>query len=455
MSSTPSAAGARLVTGSTMGHVWRMTLAGAVGLIAVFAVDENNLLYVGHLGKPDLTAALGYSTTLLFFFLSVCIGLAVATTALTSRAIGRGDTQRARELAGSSVAMMLAISGGLALVALPAVPLLLGWLGARGATADLAATLTWITLPSVPLLGLGMCLAGLLRATGDARRAMYVTLGAAVATAGLDPLLIFGLGLGVHGAAVSTVLARIVMVAFGLHGVLRVHRMVARPRTPQLRADLRPFIAIAFPAILTQVATPVGNAYMTDALARFGDDAVAGWTVVQRLIPVAFGLLFALSGAIGPIVGQNFGARRYDRVRSAIVDSLKVTVLYVLAMWALLALAAPLLADIFRATAQAREVIVFFCYFVAGSFLFNGALFVANAAFNNLGYPMTSTLFNWGRSTLGVIPFVWLGQHWYGMQGALGGYGLGVVGFGLGSIWWCLRVIGRIQQQPAGPVPAR
>src|SRR5690606_16172626 len=97
----------------------------------------------------------------------------------------------------------------------------------------------WITLPSVPLLGLGMCAAGLLRATGDARRAMYVTLGAAVVTAVLDPLLIFALGLGVHGAAVSTVLARVVMVAVGLHGVLRVHRMIVQPRLPQLRLDAR------------------------------------------------------------------------------------------------------------------------------------------------------------------------------------------------------------------------
>jgi putative MATE family efflux protein len=452
--SAPSAAGAVLVTGSTMGHVLRMTGAASIGLIAVFAVDAINLFYVGLLGNPVFTAALGYSTTLLFFFLSICIGLSVATTALTSRAIGRGEAGRARELAGASLVIVTAVSAALSLLALPAVPTLLGWLGAQGATAELAATLTWISLPSVPLLGLGMCTSGLLRATGDARRAMYVTLGAALATVVLDPLLIFAMDLGVHGAAISTVLARVVMFAIGLHGVLRVHRMVARPRMPQLRLDLRPFMGIALPAILTQVATPVGNAYMTAALARFGDEAVAGWTVVQRLIPVAFGLLFALSGAIGPIVGQNFGARRFDRVRSSIVDSLKVTVVYVLAVWALLALTAPWVADVFRATPQAREVIMFFCFFVAGSFLFNGALFVANAAFNNLGYPMTSTLLNWGRSTLGVIPFVWLGQHWFGMLGALGGYGLGVVGFGAGGIWWCLRVIDRMQHRSLLPAAA-
>lgn len=446
--SPPSPTSARLVTGSTMGHVVRMTATGAIGLVAVFAVDAINLFYVGLLGRPEFTAALGYASTLLFFSLSVCIGLSIATTALTARALGRGDMQRARELAGASLAIVGAVTAALTLLTLPAVPQLMRWLGAKGSTAELANTLTWITLPSVPLLGLGMCAAGLLRATGDARRAMYVTLGAALFTAALDPLLIFAMGLGVHGAAISTVLARIVMVAMGLYGVLRIHRMVARPRTPQLLRDLRPFMAIALPAILTQVATPVGNAYVTVILARFGDDAVAGWTVVQRVIPVAFGLLFAMSGAVGPIIGQNFGARRFDRVHSTMVDSLKVTVAYVLVVWALLALFAPQVAGLFRATGQAREIIVFFCLFVAGSFLFNGALFVANAAFNNLGYAFASTLLNWGRSTLGVMPFVWIGQHWYGALGALAGYGVGVVGFGIGGIWWCLRIINRLQHQP-------
>ena len=84
--------------------------------------------------------------------------------------------------------------------------------------------------------------------------------------------------------------------------------------------------------------------------------------------------------------------------------------------------------------------------------MFNGALFVANAAFNNLGYAFYSTALNWGRSTLGVIPFVWLGQRWYGAQGALAGYGLGVVFFGVAGCLLCFRVVNRLQGQ-VGPAP--
>jgi Na+-driven multidrug efflux pump len=201
--------------------------------------------------------------------------------------------------------------------------------------------------------------------------------------------------------------------------------------------------------VLTQIATPVGNAFVTHAVANFGDEAVAGWTIVQRIIPIAFGVLFALSGAIGPIIGQNFGAQRFDRITSTVRDSLKVTLIYALTVWALLALGSGWIADIFNTHGQARELVVFFCVFVAGSFLFNGALFVANAAFNNLGFAFYSTALNWARSTLGVIPFVWLGQSWFGAKGALAGYGLGVIAFGVIGMWWCFQVVGKMQEGEA------
>jgi len=442
---------AQLVTGSTLGHVIRMTTAGSIGLVAVFAVDALNLFYITLLGQPELTAALGYASTLLFLGTSISIGLSIAATALTSRALGRGQPALARQIAGASLLIVAACMTLLVLLCYPLLEPAMHLLGARGETAERAVTLMRIVLPSWPLLGVGMCLSGLLRATGDARRAMYVTLGAAATALVMDPLLILGLGLELHGVAIATVIVRLAMVVIGLHGLWRVHKLIARPDAALVLRELGPFMGIAMPAVLTQIATPVGNAFVTASISSFGDEAIAGWTVIQRIIPVAFGVLFAMSGAIGPIIGQNFGAQRFDRVASTIRDSLKVTLVYALTVWVLMALGSGWIADIFQSHGEARELIVFFCIFVAGSFLFNGALFVANAAFNNLGFAFYSTALNWGRSTLGVIPFVWLGQSWFGAKGALAGYGLGVIAFGLFGIWWCFQVVGKMQKSSGGP----
>ena len=89
--------------------------------------------------------------------------------------------------------------------------------------------------------------------------------------------------------------------------------------------------------------------------------------------------------------------------------------------------------------------------FVAGSYIFNGALFVANAAFNNLGFVLYSTALNWGRATMGVVPFIWLGGHYFGARGVLGGYGLGVVMFGVAGVVMCFRVLKELELRESNP----
>ena len=449
MSVAPSKPGTpgKFVTGSTLQHVLSMTTAGSVGLLAIFAVDVLNLFYISQLGQKELAAAVGYSGTLLFFVLSLAIGMAIAVGAVTSQALGRGERDQAKQIAGASLVLMACTMTLAALLIYPWLADLLRVLGATGTTADLALRFTRIVLPSTPVLGLGMCLGALLRALGDARRAMFVTLGAGLATAVLDPLFIFGLGWGLDGAAVATFLARFVMLGVGLYGLIRVHGLFAWPSRAVLYKSIGPFFAIGLPSVMTQIATPVGNAFVTAAIAPFGDNAVAGWAVIGRIIPVAFAALFALSASVGPILGQNLGARRHDRLRSTMYDSLKVAVVYVLVVWLILAMSSTWIASVFQAEGEARALIVFFCTFVAGSFVFNGALFVANAAFNNLGFALYSTMLNWSRATLGVVPFIWLGGQWYGAKGVLAGYGLGVVLFGVVGVWGCFKVLGQLEKR--------
>ena len=257
------------------------------------------------------------------------------------------------------------------------------------------------------------------------------TIWGGVVNAVLDPILIFGLDLELTGAALASVAARVTIGAVALIPIIRYHGGFDRPTRASLLQDLPPIATIAAPAILTQLATPIGQAYVTRAMAQYGEDAVAGMAIIARLTPVAFGVLFALSGAVGPIIGQNVGAGLNDRVRGAFRAALLFTALYVVAASLILFFLRGPIAALFQASDDATVLIYLFCGPLALAFFFNGTLFVANAAFNNMGHPFYSTWLNWGRHTLGTIPLVMLGSYYYGAPGVLIGQAVGGLIFGL------------------------
>ena len=432
---------AKFLTGNLFTHVSVMSLAGSVGLMAIFAVDFIDMLFISMLGKSELAAAVGYAGAILFFTTSFSIGIAIAAGAMAARSLGAGDVEGAREQATSTLIYGVIFSAIFAAVVWVNLGALVAILGATGETADLAVHYLAIIVPSLPLLMIGMIGGALLRAHGDARRAMYATIFGGLMNAVLDPILIFGLGLDLTGAALASVAARVVIAATSLVPIMHSYGGIARPKPRRLVRDLVPLLAIAVPATLTQLATPVGQAYVTRAMAEYGEAAVAGMAIVGRLVPLSFAAIFALSGAVGPIFGQNFGAGNRDRVRGAFNAALTFIGLYVLLVAALLfALRGPIV-TLFNADGITQDLIFLFCGPLALLYFFNGMLFVANAAFNNLSHPFYSTWMNWGRHTLGTIPFVMLGGALLGAPGVLIGQAFGGVLFGLLAYRLALNVL--------------
>lgn len=445
MPESPGPAPARFVTGPLFRHVAVMSTTSAIGLVAVFVVDLINLFYIARLGEQSIAAAVGFAGVVGFFHTSLCIGLTIGIAAVVSRRVGAGRAEDARRLAMSSLFWMVLAAALVGSGTAPFLHPLLRTLGAAGETERLAARYLGVTVHSLPLLGIGMACSALLRSVGDARGAMNVTLGAAVVTAVLDPILIFGLHMGLDGAAATAVVSRSILAVVGLRGVLR-HHLLGRLERGHLLADARALAAVAGPGVLSNLATPVGAAFVTHSIAQFGASAVAGQAIIDRLTPVAFGMVYALSGAVGPILGQNLGARAFDRVRQGLRDSLRFMVMAVGAAWLLLALGQGLLVQAFGVDGDAAHLVRMYCSWLAPSFFFIGALFVANAAFNNLGRPLWSTGFNWARATLGTIPFAWWGAH-YGPVGVLAGAGVGSAIFGLLAMLVATRLVRQLAHE--------
>lgn len=424
-----------------MRHVSVMSLTSSIGLMAIFAVDLIDVLFISMLGQEALAAAAGYASVVMFFASAVNIGLSVAAGALVANSLGGGKELPAREHAFSSSMFAIAFGILIPVIMLPNLDFILGLLGATDSVAERAKDYLWIILPTTFMSGLGMTTVAVLRAYGDGTRAMYPSLVGALVNGVLDPIFIFSLGMGLEGAAWATVAARFATMLVAFWPAVRIYKAFAIPRAQCFYYDIREGMQIATPAILATIATPIGSAIVTREMAKYGTDAVAGMAIINRMIPVVFSVVLALSGSIGPIMGQNYGAGRLDRVRQTFYDGVIFAGLYVVGITAFLFIFRGQIADLFGADGTTRDLVLLFCGPLALASFFNAVIFVANASFNNLGHPGYSTWVNWGRQTLGTLPLVLLGGALYGAPGVLIGQAVGGVIFAAVAAWLSLWMI--------------
>lgn len=407
-----------------------MTLTSSVGLLTMFIVDFVDLLYIAQLGDSALTAGMGFAATILFFGNAFNIGLMIATSTLAARKIGQGDADFARRYLTNILVLSIILITPIAALLFIFAPQILDITGATGTAKEAATSYIRIVAPFMPFGVAAMVCSGFLRAHGAARRAMNVTLGMGITNAILDPIFIFGFGLGMDGAAIASVGAAIISTIIAVRPVVRSFGGFEKFSYPHFLQDLTPVKAILLPAILTNLATPLGGFFSYRFIAEYSDDVVAGFAVMGRIVPVAFCLLFSLSGAVGPIIGQNFGALQFDRIRSTMKQAMLFALGYTLLIWPILLILNEPIADLFNLEARGRELFWLFALVLTPLFFFNGMLFISNAACNNLERPIWSTVLNWLRNTVGLLPFLWVGDYYYGLEGVLIGPAVGGIMFG-------------------------
>ncbi|MEM8776534.1 MAG: MATE family efflux transporter, partial [Pseudomonadota bacterium] len=286
---------ARFTEGSLMRHVSVMSLTSSLGLMAIFLVDLIDVIFISMLGQDALAAAAGYASTVMFFASAINIGLSVAAGALVANAIGAGEETDAREFAFSVNIFALVLGVIIPLIVMPNLDWILSSIGAEGQVAERAKDYLWIILPTTFLSGVAMTTVAVVRAYGDSARAMYPSLVGALVNGVLDPIFIFTLSMGLEGAAWATATARLATAVVALIPAIRVYQAFAIPRVACFMRDIREGLQIAVPAVLATVATPIGAAIITREMSKYGTDAVAGMAVINRMIPVVFAVVLALS----------------------------------------------------------------------------------------------------------------------------------------------------------------
>ncbi|MFF8867972.1 MATE family efflux transporter [Streptomyces sp. NPDC015139] len=287
-------------------------------LLAGVTAGIINMLWVARLGG-DAVAAVAVATNVENLLLGVILVAGSGTTVLVARARGARDPAAIRS----------AVRGGWALWALVTPPIAIGGylfreplarlvLGGDGPSLSLAGGYLSIAFPGVAVFFATNVVDGILKGTGDTRTPMKLSVVANALVLGLDPVLVLGLGLGVRGAAISTVLGRAAALTCGLlvlhrNGTLRQAASDASPRAGKLITDLRRTAATGLPMSADFLIRMAGSLALVAVVAHIGVSDVAAYGIATKAMYVATMAFYSVRQAAAIHTAHLLGAGRDER----------------------------------------------------------------------------------------------------------------------------------------------
>ncbi len=347
------------------GHIGRLitklAIPNSIGLLVIAAYSLADSFFVASLGT-DASAAVGVCFSLHVLIQAVGYTLGMGAGSLLARAIGRRDTESASRFAALSLA--LGLLGGILITAfgLPFSDTLLRLLGARGAVLPMARAYVRPFLWSAPAMCAVFVFSQLLRAEGKALYSMTGLVIGSLLNILLDPLLITGMGLGIAGAAIATLISQVISACVLLSAYLRHKSMLSiSPRLYLQEAREIPGTALriltaGLPSLFRQGLSGLASILLNHAAATVSDGAVAGMSLVSRVFLLVFSLSLGLGQGMMPVVGYHRGAGNPERMKEAFVFTLRAGVGVMLAISIPLYLLSPQIIALFGGNAEATSV---------------------------------------------------------------------------------------------------
>lgn len=402
-----------LTEGSIAKHVVHMAVPMAAGMLFQTLYFLIDLYFVGHLGDAAL-AGVGAAGNATFIVLALTQVLGVGTVTLISHAVGRKDRADATLVFNQSLALAALCTLITLVCGYGFASGFLGVLGSDAATQRAGVTYLYWFLPSLALQFALVALSSALRGTGIVKPTMLVQMISIVLNAMLAPVLIAGWGtghaLGVAGAGLASSLAVAVGVALLAVYFHRLEKFVAFDAPlwrPQLATWGR-LLRIGLPAGGEFALMFVYISLIYGIIRRFGPDAQAGFGVGIRLNQCLFLPAMAVAFATAPIVGQNFGAGKFARVRetfkfASLTGAAIMLVLSLCCQWQ-----APLLVRAFTAVPSAQSVGAQFLQICSWNFVATGLVFTCSGVFQGLGNTLPSVWSSASRLLSFALPALWL-----------------------------------------------
>lgn len=374
---------------------------------------------VGYLGIAGTTVAFPVMLVMMAFSMLIGIG----ANSLVSIRLGENKKEEAEVIFGNSVSLLVLSSLVITVVGLAALDPLLKLMGASDQILPYARDYLQIILIGGVFQSVGMGMNNFIRSEGNPRIAMYTMLIGAVINTVLDPILIFVFDMGMKGAAIATIFAQFVsavwVVLYFLKGKsllkLRLKNMMLKP------AVVGGILALGIAPFAMQLAASIQNFILNASLVNYGGDvAISGMGIVNSIVTLMIMPIFGINQGVQPIIGYNYGARKFDRVKEAYKLAVIFATVIVIIGWILTRVCPEQLVYLFNRTDT--ELINFgtmalrrFMMFLP----FIGFQIVSSNYFQAVGKPRHSALLGLSRQVLILIPALLILPTFFGLNGVI------------------------------------
>lgn len=301
--------------------LWDFSLPAIVGMLVNALYNVVDSIFVGNgVGQIGLTAVtIAYPIMLVMMGFGMLIG--VGASSLVSIRLGQQNKEAAEKILGNSLTLLFIIAAVFTTVLMLFLDPILRALGAEGEVLGYARDFTHIIVIGSISLYLGFGLNNIIRSEGNPRIAMFTMLISAILNIVLNPLLILGVGLGIKGSALATVISQTVSAIWVL-AYFFSRKSILKIKTENLRLSgpvVGEIIKIGISPFLMQIAASVVSLLFNVSLIRYGGDlAVAAYGIAGRVGMLILMPIFGINQGVQPIIGYNYGARHYARVIEAV-----------------------------------------------------------------------------------------------------------------------------------------
>ena len=375
--------------------------------------------FVSQLGT-SASGAVGVVFALMTGIQAIGFTLGMGAGSRISRSLGAKDERTANIYGTSAFFFVIAFSAVLCAASLAFLNPLLRLIGSTETILPYSRSYASWILFGAPVMCAAVVMNNVLRAEGHAAFAMCGLVSGGLINIVLDPIFIFGLGMGISGAAAATMLSQtiafFILLSFFLRGrsIVRISPKYIS-RKPWLYVDI---VRLGAPSLFRQGLTTISTAVLNSTAGLWGDPAVAAMSIVNRIFTFIMAMRIGIGQGFAPVVGYNYGARCFERVRESFRFTIKYAMLVVTPLAVGVWIFAPEILALFRpgdteVIAIGTRAMRWQCIALLLQPLFGNI----NMLFQATGFPWRATLIACTRQGIFFMPLIFILPRLFGLEG--------------------------------------